>query len=76
MRALLSRVGLNELLDFVHLRHSALPDPALSILTFNTSDAAGRFNSPQHKLALAARGSQHSSNISTQANLLLGRESR
>jgi hypothetical protein len=51
----------NELLDFVRRDYSAFPDPALTILAFNAPDAAWRFTSPEHQLALSVRGSQHSS---------------
>jgi hypothetical protein len=59
MRSKLARVGLNELLDFVHLSHSSLPGPSALILSFNALTAAGRFNSPIHQLPIHMRGSKH-----------------
>ena len=76
MKAMQSRVGLNELLDFVRRDHSAFPDLALTILAFNAPDADWRFNSPEHQRSLSARGSQHSSNMSTQASLAFDHNSR
>ena len=63
---MLSRVGWNDLLDFASRSHATLPDPALSILSFNAPDAARRFNSPNHQLTIRARGSQHPSGMSIQ----------
>jgi hypothetical protein len=43
MKGVLRRVGLNELLDFVHRSHSAFPEHPLWILSFNVNNAAWRF---------------------------------
>jgi hypothetical protein len=66
MTAMLSRVGWNDLLDFVHRRHSASPDLPLSILPFNVPTAAWRCFSPEHQLTIPARGSVDSRVINTQ----------
>jgi hypothetical protein len=60
----------NELLDFVHLRHSSFPDPSTFILSFNAPTAAGRFNSPVYQLSIHVRGSEHSSWSSPQEKLV------
>jgi hypothetical protein len=44
MKDKLIPLALNELLGFVHLSHSALPDHAALILSFISPDAARRFN--------------------------------
>ena len=66
MKAMLSRVGLNELLGFVHRCHSAFPEPSMLILSFNAHSVGWRFNSQEHQRSILARGSQHSSIITTQ----------
>jgi len=56
MTATLFAVGLNELLGFVGRSHSASPDLSTLSIPFNKTTAAWRFNSPQHQLAIRARG--------------------
>ena len=50
MKSKLIPLGLNELLDFVHRRHSASPNLSPPILPFTATHAAGRFNPPQPDL--------------------------
>jgi hypothetical protein len=52
MKGKLFAVGFNELLDFIRRDHSASPDLPPSILSFNSPDAAWRFNVPQHQHSL------------------------
>jgi hypothetical protein len=68
MTAKLIPLRLNELLGFVRRCHSASPEPLTLILLSNVATAAWRFKSTEHSLATLARGSQHSSSISTQGN--------
>jgi hypothetical protein len=51
MKAMLIPVGWNELLDFVRRCHSVLPEPALSILSFNSPTAAWRFIPSKNQLS-------------------------
>ncbi len=66
MKAIQSALRLNELLGFVHLCHSALPEPSRLILPVNATSAAWRFNHPYLQISIPARGSPHSSFISIQ----------
>jgi hypothetical protein len=47
--------------------HAALPEISTLILLFNVFSAAWRCNSPYHQRSILAHGSEHSSNVSTQA---------
>jgi hypothetical protein len=52
MKDKLFAVGLNELLGFVRLSHSASPDHTGLILSSTTPDAAWRFESHEQQLAI------------------------
>jgi len=54
MKGKLTRVGFNELLDFVHRSHSAVFNLASVILSFNVINAAWRCPLPNHQLSMLA----------------------
>ena len=67
IKAMLSRVGLNELLGFVSRCHSTFPEPSSLILSFNIITTAWRFNALLPQRSMCVPGSDHSSGIGIQA---------
>jgi hypothetical protein len=56
----------NDLLGFVRLSHSTIPNHSMLILPFNATSAAWRFSLAEHQLSMLTQGSHLSSRMSIQ----------
>jgi hypothetical protein len=76
MTSMLIPLALNELLGFVRLSHSALPEPSCLILPFNLPTAHGDSSNPIITSRFMSEAHTIQDSLAFNVNFLLGKDSR